>query len=89
MERFTKILPRISLQAAFLLGAAILMGIIFNSVNPNGIPLSPKKRAGVLPQQSSPSTISQTTSPKPELKNETKAVTLIRGSSDKEDEPEK
>ena len=87
-SRLLEILPGIGFRAAVLIGAAVIMGLLFNSVNPNGIPLHSKNSARILRQELAPSTNpeSQSGSTKHDLRNETKSVTLIRGSSDKDDD---
>ncbi len=82
-----KTLPRITFRAIALMGAAMLMGIAFNSVNPNGIPLIAKKTVHEEQPTPQPVPASSDAGSKPVLENKTEAVSLIRGGSKKENEP--
>jgi len=62
------------------------MGIVFNAVNPNGIPLITKKNVHEAQPNPQPAT-SISSETKPVVENKTEAVRLIRGGSEKKHEP--
>ena len=86
MRKKVKLLTRLALRAIALIGAALLMGIAFNSVNPNGIPLIRKIARHEAPSAPQPAT-SHDSESKPVVENKTEAVSLIRGGSEKKNEP--
>ncbi len=86
MRKKVKLVTRITLRAIALIGAALLMGIAFNSINPNGIPLITKKARHEAPSEPQPATSPEAES-KPVIENKTEAVSLIRGGSEKKNEP--
>ncbi len=79
-------LTRLTLRAMALIGAAVLMGLAFNSINPNGLPLITKNAGHEAPSESQPA-ISPAAETKPVVENKTEAVCLIRGGSEKKNEP--
>ncbi len=86
MRKEMNLLTRLTLRAIALIGVSLLMGIAFNSVNPNGIPLITKKARHEAPSEPHPAA-SHDSESKSIIENKTEAVTLIRGGSEKKNEP--
>ena len=77
-----------AVQSVVLIAAALIIGIAYNSTNPNGIPILWKNNKS---KEKSHFTTgpAMDKEPSPVIKNRTESVTLIRGDSSDKDESAK